>query len=786
MRRPLACICLCLVMLAALRLHRMEQESAKWQEQLLLADSHILTVTGRVYDKKENQIYIESIRIHESSANPQNEFPDQINFICECTYGEELSLGNTVEVQGEYRCFRVATNPGEFDAYAYYWNLGVCGKLYNARIVSVDENCWCVRELLYDLRCFWESKLYALFPEKEASILCTMLLGDKEELDGEVKELFQQNGIAHILSISGLHITIIGMGIYQILRKAGIGRKTAAVVGCGILILYGIMTGMSVSTCRAVGMYLIRMVGESIGRTYDGLTSVAVIGAVMTCVHPQYLANCGFLLSYGAILGINVFSPLLTPEEEDTRSLQRQQKGAVRVLTEWVNGLRAGLTASLSVTLATLPIQLWYFYEVPMYSILLNLLVVPLMSAVMVGGLLTLLLPLGGGITAYLPYAILKWYESICAIFDTFPFHTWNPGRPKAWQVVVYYGILLAMVAWKQIGAVVQKRMKECAGLRREAKSQNEKQEIQHGRRWKCLRKILLLGMLTTAVIVLGMPIRQGDILTILDVGQGDGICLELESGEVYLFDCGSTSRGSVGEYVLLPFLKYNGISHIDAVFLSHPDEDHCNGILELLTLAKEERVTIDRIVLPAIAETNRQEAFGEIWKAVEETACTSRGGQSVRVQYIGAGDTWEVGNLRLTCLHPQKGTAEVDSNVYSECFYVESAGGFSVLLTGDVEENGEEELVAELQRRNLTQVTLLKVGHHGSRYATSEALLEQIHPQVAVISCGENNSYGHPHKEVLERLKEAECTILATPECGAIRVEITLFAWEVRKLKRG
>lgn len=822
MKRPLAWFCLCLVMLAGVRLYKMGQESDKWREKLSLADSCTMTVTGRVYEKKENQIYIESVLIQECSANLQNEFPREINLICECDNWEEFSLGSMVEVKGIYRCFREATNPGEFDAYGYYMSQNIMGKLRDVQVTQLngrnvecydllhdmcgyegrrevvndasDYRSWCelvrdacgyweLRELLYDLRTHWEGRLYELFPEKEASIMCTMLLGDKDVLDKGIKEKFQQNGIAHILSISGLHITIIGMGIYEMLRRIGIGVKPAGLFGVMVLLLYGIMTGMSVSTCRAIGMYVIRMFGEMVGRTYDGMTSVAAIGAIMVCGNPYYLTNCGFLLSYGAILGIYIVYPMF--EELDAKmdgKMKTKIGGTSFARKEWIKTLRASIGSSLSVTLATLPIQLWFFYEIPVYSILLNLLVVPLMTVVMVGGLLSIFLPIGNETVAYLPYGILKWYEYICNVFDRLPFHTWNPGKPEVWQVVVYYVLLFMVVKWKCWGKFFEYVMKwkawnnvllhvEKNEIFKKLQGYLEKLAIyMQGARTS---KIAQYGVLTMAVIILGNAPNTGNMLTILDVGQGDGICLETKEGEVYLFDCGSTSRSGIGEYVLMPFLKYRGIHHVDAIFISHPDEDHCNGILELLALAEEEHIIIDRIVLPAIAEVGRTQAFADIWSTVEEYDCKGTSENPTLVQYIGSGDSWKVGDWEFTCLHPRKGTTLDDANAYSQCFYVEDSNDFCMLLTGDVEKEGEEELLRELVERNIRDITILKVPHHGSRYSSSDAFLEQIRPKVAIISCGESNRYGHPHAETLDRLESVGSQVLTTPEYGAITVEI-------------
>lgn len=208
------------------------------------------------------------------------------------------------------------------------------------------------------------------------------------------------------------------------------------------------------------------------------------------------------------------------------------------------------------------------------------------------------------------------------------------------------------------------------------------------------------------------------------------------------MFDCGSTSRSLVGEYVLKPYLKYEGIRHIDGIFVSHSDSDHYNGVQELLENQNEWGITVDNLVLP-----------GE----------------------IVAGDTWECesGSVRFTCLHPSALEAFEDSNAFSQCFYVEMADAMSLLLTGDVEGEGEAQLLQELQKRNITQATVLKVAHHGSRYSTSEAFLEQCKPEVAIISAGRNNSYGHPHEALLERLDVSGALIWSTQEYGAITIEV-------------
>lgn len=732
MRRPLFLVCLCLVVMAGLRFGDTDRTGP---------DGQSCIVTGQIYQKDTDYFYLKSVFLKQEAASQQQTIPFTENLICEYDEETPVLIGSTVRVLGTFCTFDEATNPGGFDGKSYYRSLNIGGKLEEVTILEASEEYSRWREILFELREYFRGRLYKIFPQKEASVMCAMLLGDKSELDKEVKELYQSNGIVHILSISGLHITIIGMSIYRMLRRMGMPVWMAALCGGGILLLYGVMTGMSVSACRAIGMYLLRILSEVVGRTYDMLTALGIMAAIVVWSNPGYLMNAGFYLSFGAVLGIGVLCPALMPEQEKKVALKYEERRWKQVADKIWGKVKSGLCQSmlsgLSVTLMTLPIQLWFYYEVPTYSIFINLLVVPFVSAVMVCGLLAMLVP-GLGILGTVDCLILGGYELLCNLFEKLPFHTWNPGRPQVWQMMAYYILVLGVVA------------------------------VRH----KFIPKRLLTGVgLTVAVILIILPIPKGTTITFLDVGQGDCICMQTASGQVYLFDCGSSSRRQVGEYVLKPYLKYMGIRHIDGVFVSHFDSDHYNGVQELLASGEEWGITVGEVILP-----------GD----------------------IGAGVAWSIGGIRFTCLHPPAEAANAsdgdiadaiadsnadsiagaitDSNADSQCFYIEMPGNFSLLLTGDVEAEGEEQLLQELKVRGIQDVTILKVAHHGSKYSSKEELLEQINPAVAVISCGKRNSYGHPHEETLERFEAVGSTILTTPDCGAIIVEcgqkVTVRSW--------
>lgn len=757
MRRPLFFVCLCLVAIAALRLwwSPPEQET----EVLCPENGQSVTVSGRICSKDNSSFLLDSIILLSDAADSRQEIQTFKNQKWICEYDNidtTLKIGSTVTVSGTFYNFRPASNPGEFDTRAYYRTLGITGRLKESGVLSAGSHYSQWRETLYGIRQYFQNRLYTVFPEKEASILSAMLLGEKGELDREVKELYKRNGIIHILSISGLHITLIGMGLYKLLRRLGLPLWLSAVCAGCVLLLYGVLTGMGVSACRAIGMFVIRMGAEVIGRSYDMQTAVGVMAVILVRENPWYLCHAGFLLSFASVLGI----ALLAPAFEHKRG-----KGAA---------------AGIAVTLFTMPVQLWFYYEIPVWSLFLNLLILPFMSAVVATGIFVMILP-GSGLLGTVTCLILKGYELLCLGFEKLPFHTWNPGKPAVWQVVLYYLIMLVI-------AFLKRHMEKNPFLESHMKKN----------RTSAIGKIVTIRLLAlSAVLLFAVKIPADSRITFLDVGQGDCILLEMKTGETYLFDCGSSSRTKVGKYVLIPYLKSRGIRQIDAVFVSHADSDHCNGIIELLGAGEEEGILVKQLVLPAVAEKQREQEFAKLTEAA---------GQKTVISYISAGMEWRQGELEIICLNPPKGCDTQDSNAYSECFYVKIGSRekgtaelrntltkkeiaettVSILLTGDVAGTGELLLTEELARRNIQSIDILKVAHHGSAYSTKEDFLKTVPPRIAVISCGQNNCYGHPHAETLDRLHAADASIYQTPQSGAVMIKIKKDTIRIEMYLRG
>lgn len=431
------------------------------------------------------------------------------------------------------------------------------------------------------------------------------------------------------------------------------------------------------------------------------------------------------------------------------------------------------LLSSVVISAVTLPVVLRVFYTFSPYSVLINLIVIPCMTPMMVSGIVAgvtgvFLLPAAKWAGTLLTRGLFLPAVGVLGFFDFFLEHmrqlpgaVWTAGCPTFWEMGILYlleGLLLC---------------------------------IWYRRRWRLgLRALLLMGL--WFVLAPSGPLR----VTMLDVGQGDSILLQLPGGENVLIDGGSTSRQAVGQYVIAPALRYYGIAEIDYVVATHMDADHISGIEELFAMG----YPIRRVLLPAAAEKSAQdgkeqgvaeelEAFAsQAEKAGAEVIYMERGdsvrfaGQSSGALFAkdgGSGPT-------LRCLHPYAGFESEDKNAASLVFYLQY-DGLDALFTGDLEKEGEEALCSYLESELLGQdgqnpgVELLKVAHHGSRYSTGERFLKLIHPHTALISAGEHNRYGHPHEETLERLRDCGTDVYETAENGAIFVETDGKRWAVR-----
>lgn len=625
------------------------------------------------------------------------------------------SIGSSITVKGKISTFGSPTNSGEFDTQKYYDIMNIRLSVYNCRIENYDldqklplnmrvlNHLALVRDklgILCDL-CFWGD---------DCGIVKTMLLGDKSSLNPEIKELYSYSGIAHILAISGLHISLLGMILYNLMSHMPIPRPICSAITIIFMIMYGFMTGMSTSAARAVIMFSLRMIGALIGRTYDVKTSLTVAAVLLLIEQPGYLFYSGFQFSFGAVFGLVYIFPLLKQI------------------------MHKGLAATVALNLVTLPIYLNNYYYFPLGSLLLNMLVIPLMSVLLVLMTASLILAAiyipAGTLLAGSVHFILELYSELCKLINHIPLCRIVTGKPLVLQLFIY-ALLISLTL---IFMKYQNRIQLILNL--------------------CFAGILLTGHLSF-----------GTELTLIDVGQGDGIYITDNCGTSILVDGGSSTNSSVGKYILEPFMLSKGVASLDAVFISHMDSDHYNGVLEMIEDAGESGPLIQKIIF------SNSTICAESPEYLDLAARAMK--KNIDIYQITKGDVYREGEITIECLYPDQSCHGENTNSESLVLLL-NTNNADIYLTGDLEGDGEVFLCNELKERKSNKPAILKVAHHGSKNSTSKELLMAMHPSFALISAGRNNRYGHPHEETLERLYEyvPDEKVLRTDECGQVTVK--------------
>lgn len=699
------------------------------EQELALADGEKLWIWGEVEQKEPKT---DGFAITIEGAYTENAPQEQYRVLVYISKEMSCHIGDKIKIYGKIKRLQVSRNKGMFNQALYYKAKKIQYIVNGGSLEIIKPGKKNIREYIFEIRMLLYDRMKKVFPEDVSELLAAILLGIKSGLEEETKNLYQKAGILHLISISGLHISCIGLGIYHLLRKAGLSFGVSGAITTAFLEFYGILSGESVSAQRAIVMAVLMMGAWYFGRSYDLLTSLSYGVMVILFQSPYQLYQSGFQLSFGAVLGIGVVSPELV------KAFGRNNK------------VLKPLVMNLGIQLTTLPIILYYYYEIPLYSLMLNLILVPLMSLILCSGLLGLFasyISMGGGrFLGSGAVLMLRGYEKIAAVTLQLPFSTIRWGQPSFLGIFSYYLVLF-------LGIYVIHNMNE-----RKEKILQEEAHLYEEYGWEDKWNFSCICVVLISCLLLKYHLQQPLKITMLDVGQGDGIIIEGKREGVYLVDGGSSDVTQVGKYRILPFLKAEGISKVQGVFISHMDTDHISGIKELLEYHAQGEVQIERVYLPDIGVKD------EVYEDMEEKIRQ----QNIEIIYAARNMKLEGQKMQIKILQPTPKGIYQDRNEYSMVFRL-AYQDFSMLFTGDVEGKGEEEM---LQYGQLEQTTILKTAHHGSEYTMCEEVLAQIQPKFTWVSCGKENSYGHPHKAFLDRISKIHSEIYVTMNQGAITVE--------------
>ncbi|MBQ3292404.1 MAG: DNA internalization-related competence protein ComEC/Rec2 [Mogibacterium sp.] len=652
--------------------------------------------------------------------------------------------GLRVEIKGKLIEPDSADNPGCFDYRLY---LRSCRTVYMIKTSSVNyerdrdgsfpgEIYWKWRRLLVRKR---EAFLGMFSDETIRGFIKGVVFGDKNDIGEEIREEFNTNNTGHILAVSGLHIGFL----YALLRFFS-GKRRSVLISLAIvsaIIIYGEMTLWSASTIRAVIVLSISMLSFYVRRPADLLTSVSAAAVIILISNPYQLFNTGFQMSFLALMGIAFLGgPLAAFMGE-------------------------GFGIMLAVQLGAAPLAAFYFHRFNPLSVLINIPIIAVASILVPLCIMTLLLSsvsgtlfLGGGagvtdiavrLSEYAAHFTI-WLNRIIAGDGSFSFNavSVSPGL-----ILLFYLLIFFMCCeWTRIMI-----------LRKE---------------WE----LITVGLACILIVSTAMGIASynkfaDDEIVFVSVGQGD--CTHIRcNGHDVLIDGGGRTDYNVGKKILMPYLLSNGAEKVDFAMVTHLHTDHCLGILELdieypvgmIGIPDDYRRSIERTSdskysYRTVPATDGAGDIEEIVKQCDNLLFLSSGERITVSENVFIDPVWPPPGV--------KRNLSADDPNENNMVYIVNYKGVKIMVTGDLLEEDEHEMVKYYAGTNALDCDVLKVAHHGSKSSSSEEFLDAVDPEIAVIQVGRNNLYGHPHQQTLARLEERGIKVFRTDLNGAVGIDL-------------
>ncbi|MEK4230066.1 DNA internalization-related competence protein ComEC/Rec2 [Solibacillus sp. FSL H8-0538] len=627
--------------------------------------------------------------------------------------------GHRFIVRGELQEPAMPAHRYGFSMAGYLMSKGARGILEISSLTYVGQANNALQPL-YKQRFKVKRHIEQYFPKTLVAEAQALLIGLQENVDDELNRAYQKLGITHLFAISGLHVALISWLFFQSMLRVGVRRELASIILLVLLPMYAILAGGAPSVWRAVSVVELIMLARYLNWTIPIDDAMAMSFIVFVLLEPGVVFQVGFQLSYLATLSI-IYSG--------------------QILTRYANWWMQSFFITFVCQILVYPLLLYHFFEISISSFIANIVFVPLFSFVILPVNIVLLIvtwipgPFAGlFFELYEPCRL--WLTDGILFLQASSYQMWNPGKPSLlWIIIMYVSVFTAFyfldsrASYKKVAVV----------------------------------------LLAPAIAFHVQPYLQKDLkLSFVNVGQGDCIVISLPHRKgIYLIDAGGllrfeqeqwkarTNLFEVGREIVVPYLKGQGIQSVDSFILTHADADHVEGAEEVL---REIRVKEVHVTPNSLAKPVMDDFLDEIQNS--RTIIRER----------MSGHSWEQAGVQFSYLWPYE--TEYEGNNDSLVLLVQT-GPFKALLTGDLEKEGEAELVKQAAAE-ISNVALLKAGHHGSKTSSTEEFIALTNPMLTIFMAGKNNRYKHPHAEVVGRFDDKGLMHLTTGEVGTVEVTIT------------
>jgi competence protein ComEC len=659
-------------------------------------------------------------------------------------YGDVLKITGKLETPPQFE---------DFDYKSYLARQGIYSIIYYPGVELLDRGQGLKPlQWIYSLRERLSASLARALPEPQGSLAQGILLGLRGNIPDSLYEAFSRTGTAHLLAISGLHISII-IAMFLSFGTLVFGRRRSIYIWLTLAFtwLYAMLAGMHPPIIRAAIMGSLFLIAEYLGRQRSAIIALAFAAAVMVGVQPHLLWSVSFQLSFLAMAGLILLYPYFQAwGRKGVASLFRAREriaAAGGIITD-------GFAATLAAIVAVGPLIAYNFGVVSLVALPATFFSLPALPFIIVTATLVafagLLASIVAQILGWLAWLFLSYLIFLVQGFDALPYSSLEVTTISTWHIWGYYAILAGVIVFlnhrKQL-ADFSSRL--TSGIKKVAED-IPKPRLGFSMKW------LILPLLVVAILVWSVALTMPDDklhVSFLDVGQGDAILIQTSNGQDILIDGGpDPQKINLEMSKKLPFWDRT----IDLVVCTQPQADHVTGLVEVL-----QRYKVKQVFEPGVSYNSS--IYREWLRLIED--------KGIEYNIARAGQEIDLGNgINMEVLNPPEGLFEGTSHDVDNNGVVLRLtwGQVSFLFTADIREEAEFELIG--QRANLKS-TVLKVAHHGSETSTSQQFLAAVAPEVAVISAGADNPFGHPSPEVVERLigRLGEDNVYRTDEDGTI-----------------
>lgn len=639
---------------------------------------------------------------------------------------------------------KTAMNEGGFDFQTYLKTKDVFfnGQIERGTLLKTGRFSFGLTDYLYSINLRLGETLEMVLPHDAASVLRAVALGDTSGFSEAFSEALSVSGLSHVTSVSGMHVATLMSFVYILLSLLGRNRYRYVWLSGGVILSFMLLVGAGPSVVRAAVMGLMAMIAAICNRRADELTSLGFAAALLALIQPAILMDVGFIFSFAATLGIILFAKSLEKCVLSLTHLEGKYTGLFKVPRVLVSTFAVTIAAQLF----TLPVSAGVFGTFSIWSFITNLLVSPLVICMLLGGLLVSVLglihPLVSQFVAGFFYPFVKLFLLVVEFFGTKAAGLLTVGSFSNFALYVYG--LLAFSLYK----LIEKKKK------------------------MPVIPVMAAVVLLCLHLVVGLVQGQRAEITFINVGNGDCSLIELPGAKTVLIDGGGIPSYlggyDIGGQVVLPYLKKAGVRGIDYMVATHAHDDHINGLYSLL-----DKMDTKVLVIPqGFCDTTNGAALVEKAKRCD-----------TQVLEVTTGEELIFGeNSRLEILMPDARWLSMTGNENDKSMVLRLVfGKMTALFTGDLGTDGETYLMAT--RTDVANCDILKVAHHGADTSSSEAFLKRVAPRYAFIPCGEN-SFGHPHEDVLCRLEALGTEIYRADE--DMNVSFTFDQKGITKIRTG